>query len=256
MKEERVKLIRCIHNLTTNSVRRAYKKFKDLDLWRGPSLDFHRMTISYLRRKQQKPNFSYESLSQDQYFLILLYGTLATWGLHRMGTKRRMVNFMIFKEQVRSILELLDGIKEITLSNSTFAEINNEEKRIRCLFKKPRITEGKNLQASNQVPILVPNSKLLHHLHPDLCPPMDWEYIFRYFYCKNINAKQPYRQSTPDRQIEWFWKILTEYKRFYDLHYKIVNSFLNQDITGMETSITKIIDNIVVGYTVIMRKQR
>lgn len=249
-------MIRYIHDqINGDLIRQAYEKFKKLNLWRGPSLDFHCMTISHLRQKQQAPNFSYLSLSEDQCFLILLYGTVATWGIHRMGAKRRMVNFTIFKKQVESISELLDNIKGITLSNSTLAEINNEEKRIRCLFKKPTITERKDLQRGNQVPFLVPNSKLLHHLHPDLFPPIDWRYIFRYFYYEDINAKQVYRQGTTDRQTEWFWEILTEYKRFYDSHQGIVDSFLGQDITGMETSITKIIDNIVVGYTAVMRSK-
>ena len=249
-------MIRYIHDqINADLIRQAYEEFKNSDLWRGPSPDSHCMTISHLRQKQQAPNFSYVSLSQDQCFVILLYGTVATWGIHRMGAKRRMVNFTIFKKQVESILELLDNIKEITLSNSTLAEINNEEKRIRCLFKKPTITERRNLQGGNQVPFLVPNSKLLHHLRPDLIPPIDRQYIIRYFYCKNINADQVSVPGSIDGQVEWFWKILIEYKKFYDSHQGIVDSFLGQDITGMETSITKIIDNIVVGYTAVVRSK-
>lgn len=256
-KESKVKLIRCIHNLTTNSLRRAYGKFKDLNLWRGPSLDFHSMTISYLRQKQQLPNFSYVSLLQDQDFLILLYGTLATWGLHRMGAKRRMVGFNIFKQQMDSIAKLLDDIKGITLLNCTLGQIESEKEKILVLFKKPRVTQRirKIQQVNNQAPLLIANSKLLHHVHPDLLPPIDREYIVRYFYSKNIDKKTVYVPESVDRQAEWFWKILIEYKNFCDSHHKIVGRFLEQNITGMETSTTKIIDNIVVGHTaVIMNK--
>lgn len=250
-------MIRHIHHVNADSIRQAYEKFKNSDLWRGPSLNFHCMTISCLRQKQQAPNFSYVSLPRDQRFLVLLYGTLATWGLHRMGAKRRMVRFNKFQEQVRLIAELLDSIKGITLSNYTLDEIENEKEKILALFEKPRITEriGNTQQENNRTPLLVANSKLLHHLHPNLLPPIDRQYIVRYFYCKNINVDQVSVPESIDRQIEWFWEILIEYKKFYDPHQGIVDSFLSQNISGMETSITKIIDNIVVGYTAVMQSK-
>lgn len=249
-------IIRYIHDhLNADLIEQSYEKFRSLNLWGGPSLDFHRMTISRLRQQQQLADFSYVSLLQNEDFLLPLYGTLATWGLHRMGARRRMIRFDVFKEQVRSMADLLNDVARTTLSDFSLEQISCRRKEILSLFKGPRITEipEETQQDNNSVPILVANSKLLHHLHPDLFPPIDRMYIVRYFYCKKIDVKQVPIPNTIDRQAEFFWEILTEYKRFYDSHRKIVNGYLNPDITGMETSITKIIDNIVVGYTEITR---
>lgn len=243
-------MIRYIHDLNAGLIGQSYTRFRSLNLWGGPSLDFHRMTISCLRQQQQLANFSYVSLLQNEDFLVLLYGTLATWGLHRMGARRRMIRFDVFKEQVRLMVGLLDDVARTTLSDCALEQISSRREKILSLFKGPRITEipGRTQQNNNRVPILVANSKLLHHLHPNLFPPVDREYIVRYFYCRSINVRQVPIPNTIDNQAKIFWEILTEYKRFYCLHRKIVNRYLNQDITGMETSITKIIDNIVVGY--------
>lgn len=111
----------------------------------------------------------------------------------------------------------------------------------------------KTQRENNRGPLLVANSKLLHYLHPDLLPPVDRQYIVRYFYCRNINVSQVSLPESTGRQTQWFWEILVEYKKFYDLEKQIMDGLLTQEMTGMETSITKIVDNIVVGHALLKR---
>ena len=177
-------MIRYIHDgISADSITQAYEEFKSLNLWGGPSVYFHGKTISHLRQQQQLADFSYVSLLQDEYFLLLLYGTLAAWGLHRMGGKRRMVGFDVFKDEVNSLADVLSDIKGITLSQSTPNQISDRKEQICFILQEPRITEGVDnaSRQNNWVPFLVANSKLLHHLYPDLFPPVDGQHILRYF---------------------------------------------------------------------------
>ena len=241
--------------MNTDSIKRAYEKFEESELWSGPSLYFHSMTISRLRQAQQEPGFSYLSLLQNESFLVFLYGTLVAWGLHRMGAKRRMIGFDRFRNELVPLAKLLDEIRPINFKNSTLDQIKNVKHKILSLFKMPTITEmsTKTQRENNRGPVLVANSKLLHHLHPDLLPPVDRQYIVRYFYCNCINVKQVYVPESTDRQTQWFWEILVEYIKLYDSEKKTIHELLTQGTTSMETSVTKVVDNIVVGHTLLNR---
>ena len=74
---------------------------------------------------------------------------------------------------------------------------------------------------------------------------MDIEYILTYFY-----NKEGYHPASLSRQADVFWDILIEYKNFYEKNKDIIITKVREDrnkTNKMNTSVTKVIDNIVVG---------
>jgi len=215
-----------------NEILEAYEKFKEWhkeSAWTGPSLYFHQKTIEYFRNKREEENFSYPTLLKDIKFLEYLYATLATWGLHRMGGVH-MKNFEDFKDEVNKIGDKLEEIKNINLRNLEAIK-ENEDLIKEDIFSSIRVTSSKNT-------FIIPSSKLLHHLHPDLFPPIDRKHILKYLYCTEHPTKE---------EKEIFIEILKEYSKFYQQNSSLIEEIKNRYNTGMETSITKIFDNIVVG---------
>ena len=190
------------------------------------------------------PNFNYNQLLTNQNFLEYLYATLATWGLHSMRGPF-MIDFEDFLNvfQDQEIIRNLNEIRDITLEDTT--EIENHQQDILNLFNRIKITTANT--------ILVANSKLLHHLHPDLFPPIDRQYIFRYFYVQDINARNI--NINPRREPTYFWEILMEYSQFYQGNRNLVDEIMRENQTGTETSVPKVIDNLIVGLNFLERNE-
>lgn len=187
--------------LCEEKISEAYKKFREWQKneksgWKGPSLYFHQKTIEYIKNKKKERNFSYSSLLNNTKFLEYLYATLATWGLHRMGGVH-IKDFKDFKNEVKKIISGLEEIKDITLKDRK--KIKEHEDTIKKIFTTPKITSAET--------ILVSNSKLLHHLHPDLFMPIDREHVLKYLYCTDYPTK--------GGEEEIFIEILKEYSKFY-----------------------------------------
>jgi len=147
----------------------------------------------------------------------------------------------VFQDQ--EIIRNLNEIRDITLEDTT--EIENHQQDILNLFNRIKITTANT--------ILVANSKLLHHLHPDLFPPIDRQYIFRYFYVQDINARNI--NINPRREPTYFWEILMEYSQFYQGNRNLVDEIMRENQTGTETSVPKVIDNFIVGLNFLERNE-
>lgn len=127
----------------------------------GPSLYFHQKTINILR------NNSLLAAFENELFFEYLYATLASWGLHKMGKMNaKLVDFDNFKGSITSQRErfLLLGDKRITELSIDTPIVNQLQK----LMENLKISKGKTK--------LVYNSKTIHHLLPDLMPPIDRQY--------------------------------------------------------------------------------
>jgi hypothetical protein len=250
MSEKPKVMVRNISTLSFFEVSKAYRKFLDrttgLTGWKGPPLRYHRKVLAILRAKQRKSNFSYSKLIGDIAFLDCLYLTLAVWGLHGMRGPY-LKEFDDFQKEISKISNNLSKIGKLTI-DSDWKEILAKRNEISNAFMTPRITFSKNA-------ILVANSKLLHHLNPDLFPPIDRAYIYRFFFVKDINAKQVSYSSNFKRQLSVFWSILKEYHEFNVRRSKYLRVLRRMNCTRMETSKTKVIDNIVVGRVLILRKK-
>lgn len=236
-----------VKHLTTyehTEIKNAYRRFTESSKnlgWRGPSLYFHKKTIEFLSKERLNPDFSYHNLLNNERFLEYLYATLATWGLHSMKGPY-MKSFNDFKNEVEQIADKLDEIKDITLDNWQAID-QNKNIILDDIFAVPRITKSE--RESEEGPILVANSKLLHHLHPNLFPPIDRKYIIKFFYNRTNHP------NSIDKQKEYFWEILCEYSEFYRRNSELIHE-IRENYYENEP-ITKIIDNIVVGLCLIRR---
>ena len=99
-----------------------------------------------------------------------------------------------------------------------------------------------NIKASISAVKLVANSKTLHHILPEIMPPIDRQYTLQFF-----------RNS---KEIKYEQKIFREiYPLFHYIGLKnkvVIQSLLG---TGFHTSETKIIDNALVGYILTGKKK-
>jgi hypothetical protein len=86
---------------------------------------------------------------------------------------------------------------------------------------------------------IISGTKALHYLLPDLVPPIDREYTVQFFF-KNKNAVQ----GDATKQREAF---LVMYPHFAAIGRTCTEQIVSRLHGGMNTSVTKVIDNAIVG---------
>jgi len=201
---------------------RYHEAFYKADTFRGPSLYFHHRALE----TRQLP------LSIKH--LEFIYATLASWGMHRMGKKgSKMQSFEVFQHSI----EFLQGLL-VEAQRFDIRKMNDQDW---ATLKK--IFEGLNIMASGTS--LVGNSKVMHHILPNVVPPIDREYTLWYL-LGNKTIKN-------DLESEW------------GLMKKIISGFFipvvsNQEFESMavcwisrrdkypwDTSPMKVVDNLVIG---------
>jgi hypothetical protein len=192
------------------------------ETFRGPSLYFHRRTL--------------EMANSDNFELYLefIYATLASWGMHRMGKGgSKMQSFDVFKRSVFGIKDKIEEAKKINYQNVTDSDWGLLEK----------IFRGIKVMASGTS--IVGNSKVMAHMIPDIVPPIDREYTLKYLK-GNTNIRNG---------LDYEWKLMKEIiSEFFipvakDAEFvKKGNAWIaNQSEYPWDTSIFKVIDNLVIG---------
>jgi hypothetical protein len=154
--------------------------------------------------------------------------------MHRLGS--RMKNFPDFKQSITSSKSILLELEEFKLN--TLTEDNREHafSLLDRLFRSLRVMESD----SN----LVGNSKVIHHLLPDLVPSIDRQYTVQFFYGRNLTSKYT---PTYDKEEEppLFIEIMN---CFYTICRRLNLTESDYDKTKpMNTSIPKVIDNAIIG---------
>jgi hypothetical protein len=189
----------------------------------GPSVYFHQETMK--RRRQ----LSASRALSDKRFLELLYATLCSWGMHRMGRgPTKLVDFGAFK---RSIAEIKPDVVVLQRTRIDATHLDPSiPKTLLSMIRKLKVGEARKK--------IVFGSKTLHHILPELVPPIDNEYTLRFFY------------GRPD-----VWRPDDRFCEVYDQFRAIATSKRSGVLRrwalrrrGLHTSITKEIDNAIVGY--------
>lgn len=184
----------------------------------GPSFYFHSKAVS-----EAKSNFL-----SDRH-IELIYATLASWGMHRMGdTKTKMVDFDIFKDSILSLKTQLDELYNLSLTNHLEDWGLIDQKIITSCF---------NLKVSISNSKLVGNSKTLAHILPNLVPPMDRQYSIRFF-SRNLSN---FRNIEEEK--EFFSHILSKCREFILLLQSDDQIRLDE---RFNTSYPKIFDNLIM----------
>jgi hypothetical protein len=192
----------------------------------GPSLYFHQKTIE--RRRGHR---TMASLLADDVFFDSLYATLAAWGLHRMGpgnTKLRELSEI--RESVRAEAAGLDDLSGLIITDVGAAERGSVVDRVWSILTRLKVS-----QAAAQI---VANSKTLHHLLPELVPPIDRQYTFRFFYGRkmlNVEERTAF--------LEMFGRLLGVGNTQRETIDKLAGEAWN-------TSRAKVVDNAVMGYVI------
>jgi len=135
--------------------------FESVEVFSGPSLYFH---VRALERRRQASSAAV--LLKDERFLEYVYAVLPSWGMHRMGNQAAKVpdfeEFTRSLQACRSEIEMLWALDITAIEDATVRQVGHQLWSI----------IGR-LRASTSASRLVSGSKTLHHVLPDLMPPID-----------------------------------------------------------------------------------
>jgi len=181
-------------------------------------LEYHLETIQ--RRRELG---SAKAALKDNAYLKSLYKTIKAWGIGLRGSKLRPFDDFVSALNTRAMeISELDGLK---LGQGGLEE-ESLVSGIWRLIETTQIVENKAK--------LVPCSKTLHHILPDLIVPIDREYTQLFFGWQN-----------PEFQYAQAGCFDKAFRAFVHIS-NMVN--LGQYVgTGWNTSLTKVIDNSLVG---------
>jgi len=192
------------------------------ETFRGPSLYFHERALA---TRHDPASLTY---------LEYVYATLASWGMHRMGKGgSKMRSFEVFSQSVQTL-------------KGRIAEAQTFEFREMSEIKWAVLKEifcGVKVMASGTS--LVGNSKVMHHLLPNVIPPIDREYTL-WFLRGNTTIRN-------DLEDEWlimkeiisrFFIPVASDKTFYS---KAGQWMKRKEDYPWDTSVLKVVDNLVIG---------
>lgn len=202
-------------------------RFEISNAFPGPSLYFHERAIE---RRRAHPTV--EVLLQDELFFEYVYAMLPAWGMHRMGKQAAKVGD--FNDMVTSFRNLSEELAQVFDLRIDQIASSEEESLAGSLW---RIID--NLKVSLSGTHIVAGSKALHHVLPDLVPPIDRRYTWRFF----TGQTNVLSRGEATAFQEWF-------PLFCDIARRCVHELRSiQDRGGfMATGVSKIIDNAIIGY--------
>jgi len=189
-------------------------------------LEHHRNTI-----QQRFQLGSAKAALKDDLFLKSLYKTLQAWGIGSRGSKiKSFDNFVISLNELAPEICMLDGLN----LDKKDLEINYVIQKIWNIMNRMQIVDN--------IATLVPCSKTLHHILPDLIVPMDREYTQVFFGWQNPQFQYG--------QENCFYEA---FKAFVHISRNVKPSQYVGD--GWNTSLTKVIDNGVVGLVLYLKSK-
>lgn len=221
----------------------AYSSFYRSDLvksWRE-GLELSEEFIDYYRecRKKIGRDF-YKTVLSDYGFRSGLYGTVKAWVSKAPFGGSKLKSFSNFYKAIEEIADGLEQVKEITLESLVEKEENFPQIKeiLKNIFEK--------LKTADQIAQLVCSSKTLFHLLPDLIMPIDRAHVLGFF----IGYDRIDRPISRKKEIEYFTEIFDYYYRICKKNFTQIKSIYYKKRGRYDSSIPKIIDNAICGYTV------
>lgn len=218
------------------------KHYYDLSLavlkeFGGPSVYFHIQSI-----KEQESNFL-----SDRH-IEMIYATLASWGMHRMGdpeeTKAKMVEFVDFMKSITNQRERLKKLIPVRMDSCT------DEQYASYIDELKEIYYGLGVSISDAT--IVAHSKTLAHILPNFIPPIDRQYTIRFFTQDNKNfftEAGKYRlinlPKGVDAQFSDFKNYACRIKALFD---RCDRQLFTIDKVSFNTSYPKIMDNLIMAF--------
>lgn len=195
-------------------------KFDTYNPFTGPALNFHIRTIKRLRECG-----ALAIAFQDNLFFEYLYDTLIAWGLNKR--RSNLVDFETFRSSLQNQKSEIENLEHCRLTGLSEGDLDVVADSLWQILASLKISTTKTK--------LIANSKALHHLLPQLMPPIDRSYTLKFFDYKNING----------RDERTFQEIYRQFHRIGSRREKEIYKHLGH---GFHTSETKVIDNAIVGY--------
>jgi hypothetical protein len=207
----------------------------------GPSVYFHDRALKHLHQFRSPS----ETLLDDA-FIESIYAVLTAWGMHPMGSRgARMAEFDVFRDSLRAQTPRIEALKRyangggglrLKLAEIPGAQIPHLSEDLWS------IVQDLELGMSDKARIVI-GSKALHHLLPELVPPIDRRYTLRFFL--GVGA------ITAEREPGAFHEIFPRFHRIAVGCNSTIERLMNEGIPEkryMRTSSTKMIDNAIVGF--------
>jgi hypothetical protein len=199
-----------------------HRAYYQAETFRGPSLYFHERALATRHDPTAVTHLEY------------VYATLASWGMHRMGRGgSKMQRFDVFSQSVQILKCKIAEAKTFDLQ----AMSEPKWEVLKEIFR------GIKVMASGTT--IVGNSKVMHHMMPNIIPPIDREYTLWYLR-GNTTIKN-------DLETEWILmkEIISQFfvpvatnKEFHSLAEQWIKR--NKDYPW-DTSVLKVVDNLVIG---------
>lgn len=215
-----------------------YKKsLTILDEFGGPSVYFHVRAI-----EQQELDFMSER------HIEMIYATLASWGMHRMGdpkeVKAKMVEYDKFKQSLDHQQSRLFEFRGVKMDECTEQQYGSYLDGLEDVYKALRVSKSDST--------LVAHSKTLAHILPHLIPPIDRKYTVRFFtqdkeefFTKSGKYKSVNIPKDGENQFRVFKDYCLRIKRMFDKRDK--HLFEINPLT-FNTSYPKIMDNMIMAF--------
>jgi len=232
-------------NLITNIGNYYNQSLKVLNEFGGPSIYFHVQCI-----KEQ------HTLFLSNRHIELIYATLASWGMHRMGDpKTTQTKLHEFKEFKASIICSKSVLRELTEIEYTDIDENDYLSLIQGLkgvYSK--------LMVSISNATIVGHSKTLAHILPNLIPPIDRQHTIRFFtqdksefFYRNGKYRLVQVPNGLDAQFDLFAEICLKMKKLFEQADRKMFT-LNPDT--FNTSYPKIMDNLIMAFVKSVQKPK
>ncbi len=159
----------------------------------------------------------------DEVFLRGFHQTLYAWGIGKRAS--RLVSLPDFRERLNDCGEEIAKFEHLRLDDPKL-DLSLTAMRLWRLIESLGVVEN--------VSLIVPGTKTLHHLLPELVPPMDRAWTGAFFQWSM--GSPAYERSTFIRTFSSFAKIAqaTDPSKFVGEEWR--------------TSLTKVLDNSIIGY--------
>ena len=210
----------------------AYYRYADMSRWR---MSCHKWIINR-RREQISQELMPSQVVADTCFLHGIYRITRAWGLHRGPVK--FISQSKFKSQLECAEERINssGLKSISIEDYNY-DLDY------VIYELWSIIKNSRFRIENRI-YIVPSSKVICHLIPDLLPPIDSGFTSDFF---NVSGGKMRGNQGDGELLNTFQSI---FDGFIDL-----SDTLSQDREFMarvgkcfNTSIPKTIDNAIIGY--------
>lgn len=191
----------------------------------GPSLYFHLRAI-----ERRREHHTAKSLLDDSLFLEYVYAVLPAWGMHRMGPQAAKVGD--FVQITTALKESAPALEQLWPLRIT--ELEEHDSGEAAALAWDVIARIKVSTSRTQI---VAGSKFLHHVLPDLVPPIDRQYTFNFFTGQKMVA------SDRAAFLNWF-------PRLAHVGVQCREPIRDAIARGgfMATGEAKVIDNAIMGF--------